>query len=202
MRDQLNATMLTNKRYCDESVHKHSCSVGEWVWFYKPRHQTGQCPKWSRLYSGPFRVMKRLSDIRYVTQQRPQSQPIVTHVDKLKKYEGTAPIDWVNAPVNLPAEPVEKQNEDEGTTTAQQAEHNSNQDTLPLLDKPHSISVETSSTHVKRAVASAGFPVSVESCWFQWYVPVYQCTPDQIHLLRNIVGVPIIFVQIVVSDRW
>jgi hypothetical protein len=94
--------------------------------------------------------MKHLGDISYAIQQRPQSQPRVTFVDKLKKHEETAPMDWVNAPVNSTAEPVEKQNEDECTTTAQQPEHNINQVTLPLLEKSHSINVETSSTHVTR----------------------------------------------------
>ena len=150
VRDQLNATMLTNKRYYDESVRKHSYSVGEWVWYYKPRNQTGQCPKWSRFYSGPFRIMERLSDINYVIQQRPQSQPIVTHVDKLKKYEGTTPIDWVNTPVDLAAEPVDTQNENECTTTAQQPEHNISQDTLPLPDQQHSINVDTNSAQATR----------------------------------------------------
>jgi hypothetical protein len=84
--------------------------------------------------------MKRLSDINYVIQQRPQSQPIVTHIDKLKKYEGTAPIDWVHAPVDLAADHADKQNENEGTTTAQQPEH---QDTVPLPDQQHSNNVDS-----------------------------------------------------------
>jgi hypothetical protein len=41
--------------------------------------------------------MKRLGEINYVIQQRSTSAKIVTHVGKLKKYEGPEPDDWTVA---------------------------------------------------------------------------------------------------------
>jgi hypothetical protein len=122
VRDHLNAAMLTNKRYYDESVHKHVYSVGEWVWYYKPRLQSGKSPKWSRLYSGPFRVVQRLSDITYVIQQRPQSQPLIAHIDKLKKYEGDIPTDWIDTPNSSPNDASEDQVSTEDPPPAQQTD--------------------------------------------------------------------------------
>jgi transposase InsO family protein len=94
VRENLNTSVLTNKRFYDEAAHRLTFSVGDWVWFYKPRQQTGKYPRWSRYYSGPFRIMKRLGEVNYVIQQRSTSAQIVTHVDKLKKYEGPEPDDW------------------------------------------------------------------------------------------------------------
>ena len=133
VRDHLNAAMQTNKRYYDESVHKHLYSVGEWVWYYKPRLQTGKSPKWSRLYSGPFRVMQRLSDITYVIQQRPQSQPLVTHIDKLKKYEGPIPTDWIDTSNSSSTDSSEGQDYTDDSPTAQHSDPNLCQENSPSV---------------------------------------------------------------------
>lgn len=133
VRDHLNAAMQTNKRYYDESVHKHLYSVGEWVWYYKPRLQSGKSPKWSRLYSGPFRIMQRLSDITYVIQQRPQSQPLVTHVDKLKKYEGPIPTDWNDTSNSSSTDSSEGQDHTDDSPTAQHSDPNLCQENSPSV---------------------------------------------------------------------
>jgi hypothetical protein len=44
VRKNLYTSLLTNKRYCDEAAHKLTFSVGDWVWFHKPRPQTGKYP--------------------------------------------------------------------------------------------------------------------------------------------------------------
>ena len=47
-----------------------------------------------RLYSGPYRVMSTFNDVNVVIQQSAKSQPIVTHIDKIKLYLGTPPADF------------------------------------------------------------------------------------------------------------
>jgi transposase InsO family protein len=94
VRDNLSQSMLTNKRYYDAAVNKHSYAINDWVWFYKPRNQTGKATKWTRYYSGPFRIVGRLGELNYILQQRPTSEQIVAHVDKLKAYVGPTPRDW------------------------------------------------------------------------------------------------------------
>ena len=88
-----------NKRHYDIRVkRKHQFNVGDWVWFYKPRHISGRSQKWERLYSGPYRIMNKFNNVNVTIQQKVASQSVVTHIDKLKPYFGETPADFT-APV-------------------------------------------------------------------------------------------------------
>ena len=76
------------------SAKKISYTVEEWAWFYKPRQQPCRTPKWARYYSGPFRIMTLFNNVNVVIQQSLTSQAITTHIDNLKKYYGSPPIDF------------------------------------------------------------------------------------------------------------
>ena len=94
VREQLQTTTVINKRYYDLKATKTRYKIGDWVWFYKPRHLPSRCPKWERLYSGPYRIMKTFNNVNVVIQQSASSQPIVTHIDKLKPFVGQPPADF------------------------------------------------------------------------------------------------------------
>ena len=64
---------------------------------YNPRRYTGRCPKWQRLYTGPYLVVQRLGMVNLVVQKSRRSKRFVTHVDKLKRCLSTTPASWVTA---------------------------------------------------------------------------------------------------------
>jgi len=37
--------------------------VGNWVYYFCPRHSVGRSPKWQRFYSGPFLVIEKLGPV-------------------------------------------------------------------------------------------------------------------------------------------
>lgn len=45
LRDNLQTVTNVNKRYYDLTVSKSNYKVGDWVWFYKPRHLPSRSPK-------------------------------------------------------------------------------------------------------------------------------------------------------------
>jgi hypothetical protein len=74
------------KRIYDASAHPISCQVGDLVWYFCPRTRVGTSPKWTRFYSGPFTVRRKINDVNYVIQRSAHSRPIVAHINKLKPY--------------------------------------------------------------------------------------------------------------------
>ena len=70
--------------------------VGEWVYFYSPRKLIGKSPKWQKMYSGPYLIVKQLGPVNFVLQQSKRSKPFVVHVDKIKKCKGNTPISWLS----------------------------------------------------------------------------------------------------------
>ena len=67
-----------------------------WVWLYSPRRYSGRCPKWQRLYSGPYLVVKQLGAVNVVLQKTARTKRFVSHVDKLKRCLSATPASWVD----------------------------------------------------------------------------------------------------------
>ena len=65
-----------------------------WVWYYYPRRFTGKSPKFQRMFTGPFLIVKILGAVNMVLQKGPRANPFVVHVDKLKRCYGPTPRDW------------------------------------------------------------------------------------------------------------
>lgn len=61
-----------------------SFSEGQSVYYFNPRRYCGRADKWSRKYTGPFRIIKVLTPVNLLLQKNPRSKPFVTHVDKVK----------------------------------------------------------------------------------------------------------------------
>ena len=82
------------KRYYNVGVKPKTFKVNDLVYYYYPRRYAGRTPKWSRVYSGVYRIEKVVNDAVYVIRKTPQSRPIVANVDKLKLYYGEVPMCW------------------------------------------------------------------------------------------------------------
>jgi hypothetical protein len=96
VRQQLRLASARCKRRIDIDVKPREFLIGSWVWFYSPRRCVGRSPKWQRNYSGPFLVVKQLSQVLYVIQKSRRAKEILTHADKLKPFLGSAPDSWLN----------------------------------------------------------------------------------------------------------
>jgi hypothetical protein len=84
------------KRYYDMRVRPSVFERGTWVYHYSPRRFIGKSPKWQRMYSGPYLVVKELGPVNVMLQQTRKSQPFVTHIDKVKACLGVTPESWLN----------------------------------------------------------------------------------------------------------
>ena len=85
------------KRSYDANVRKSKFELEQLVWYYYPRRYRGRLPKWSRFYTGPFRVEKLLNDVNYIIKKTPTSKGIVAHVDKLRAFHGPTPACWTSS---------------------------------------------------------------------------------------------------------
>ena len=72
------------KRNFDVRVKPVEFQVNDLVWCFCPRAHPGTSPKWTRFYSRPYRVVRKVNDVNYVIQLTPRSRQIIVHVDKLK----------------------------------------------------------------------------------------------------------------------
>jgi len=83
------------KRY-DMRVKPAVYKLGDWVYYFCPRHLVGRSPKWQRFYSGPFLVIEKLGSVNLRIQRSPRANPMVVHVNKIKHCMGTTPASWLD----------------------------------------------------------------------------------------------------------
>jgi predicted aspartyl protease len=94
------------KRNYDLRVRPTPYSVGNWVFYFSPRRYQQRSPKWQRLYSGPYLIIRKINDVNVVIRKTAKSNPLVTHIDKLKLCLGDTPVNWLSEPVG--GNPVEE----------------------------------------------------------------------------------------------
>jgi hypothetical protein len=86
VREHLGHSTGRNKRYYDFNAKPLEFNPGDLVWVFSPRTYKGRTPKWSRCYSGPFEVIRRVNAVNYAVRRTPRSVATVVHVNKLKPY--------------------------------------------------------------------------------------------------------------------
>jgi len=91
----LNANRMTN-RY-NLRVRPKQFNVGCWVYYYNPRRYVGKSPKWQKMFTGPFLVVRCIGPVNVVLQLSKRARPFVSHVDKLKPCLGPTPVSWLDA---------------------------------------------------------------------------------------------------------
>ena len=75
------------KDHYDAAVKPAEFQEGDLVWYFCPRARLGTSPKWTRFYSGPYRVVRKVNDVNYVIQLSPKSRQFVVHVNKIKRHQ-------------------------------------------------------------------------------------------------------------------
>jgi len=93
-REHLNAAAERRKDDYDIKAKKATFDVGDSVWYFYPRRYTQKSPKWSKNYTGPFKVVKVIEPCDYVLQRSKRAKPQVVHGDKLKRHYGEPLPDW------------------------------------------------------------------------------------------------------------
>ena len=83
--DQMGHKQDRQKELYDRRVHGEPFEPGDLVWLHCPAVPRGQSRKLHRPWTGPFRVVRKLSDATYRIQKvRVRRQRLVVHFDRLK----------------------------------------------------------------------------------------------------------------------
>ena len=104
-RECLGNSVQRNKRRYDLRSKPQEYQRGMWVWYYYPRRYMGRSPKWQRLFTGPYLIVKMLGKTNVVLQKSARSNTFVAHVDKLKKCFSTTPNTWLLEEVTVAETP-------------------------------------------------------------------------------------------------
>jgi len=90
------AAERSTKRY-DMRVKPTKYKVGDWVYYFCPRHRVGRSPKWQRFFSGPFLVIEILEAVNLRIQKSARANMMVVHLDKVKQCLGETPMSWLGS---------------------------------------------------------------------------------------------------------
>jgi len=101
VRKELGYAAERNKKYYDLRVRPQRYTVGEWVYYYNPRHYRGRQDKWSRKFSGPYLIIAVPSAVNVTIQRSRRAKPFTVHIDKVKPFLSDPPPSWI--PIQLPA---------------------------------------------------------------------------------------------------
>ena len=94
-RNKLKLSGAKQTKTYDRNAVLNKYSVGDWVWLSGVHRKKGICPKLVYKWEGPYLVTHRLSDVVYRIQKSEKSKPKVVHYDRLKRYNGEAPRNWL-----------------------------------------------------------------------------------------------------------
>jgi hypothetical protein len=75
---------LNNKRLYDRKAKLRSFEIGDLVYLYNPARKPGQCQKFHKPWTGPFKVTAKLSELNYEILSLNHKKQIV-HVNRLKE---------------------------------------------------------------------------------------------------------------------
>ena len=85
VRDKNGRVLDRQKEIYDQRVHGKPFATGDLVWLHSPAVPRGQSRKLHRPWSGPYRVVSKLSEVTYRIQNtRARRQRLVVHFDCLK----------------------------------------------------------------------------------------------------------------------
>jgi len=59
-RDALGLSADRSKKRYDMRVKPNAYAVGDWIFYFCPRHKVGRSPKWQNFYSGPYLTVEIL----------------------------------------------------------------------------------------------------------------------------------------------
>ena len=121
-RKNLKKAAIRQKKYFDRTSSDREFPVGSWVWWWFP--PKGK-QKFGRGWTGPYLIIRKMSEITYEIQRQPTSRSRVVHVDSLKKYESwEMPRSWLT----VPQRNVLDETENVSDISSSRSEHDSMED--------------------------------------------------------------------------
>ena len=86
VRDHLQVSHQRQKEIYDRKVHGEPYKKDDLVWLYNPATPSGQSKKLHHPWTGPYKILNRISDADYRIQEVfGKRAPSVVHFDRLKK---------------------------------------------------------------------------------------------------------------------
>ena len=102
VREHTSWSVQRQKRLYDLRAKDRCLQVGQLVWYNLPPQKTGTAARKLRCRrQGPFAVMAKLDDVRYVIKKGPKQKPMKVHVDYLLPYMGQKKLRWVHRELDL-----------------------------------------------------------------------------------------------------
>ncbi|KAK3104448.1 hypothetical protein FSP39_002287 [Pinctada imbricata] len=92
-RETLKKSSERQKRNYDRIVRELNYDIGDLVRRSQPKIAKGTKQKLSRIWTGPWIIVKRLSEVLYQIKHSKNSKPVIIHADNLKPYKGTRTTD-------------------------------------------------------------------------------------------------------------
>ena len=86
-RDNIAKAADAMKENYDQRVRVKSYDENQKVWFFHPRRKIGTTTKFIRQWTGPFVVVRKMSDVLYRIKNPKNKKLSVVHVDKLHEYQ-------------------------------------------------------------------------------------------------------------------
>jgi hypothetical protein len=87
-RENTKKSSQRQKNYFDRNVRETNYEVGQLVRRSQPKVGKGEKLKLARKWTGPWVIVKRLSEVLYQIQHSKQSKPVIVHADNIKQYRG------------------------------------------------------------------------------------------------------------------
>jgi hypothetical protein len=145
VRQHLGKAASRRKAQYDVGVKESSFQRGDWVWYFCPRKKVGLSPKMQRWYDGPFLIVRVIDSHTLVIQRSKRAKPKVVHKDKVKKYNGDAPMSWLQDRATMKQGDIEGQSTQSGDTTQSPTRSVPlPSDTTPIESVPRNDSTELS----------------------------------------------------------
>ncbi|KAK3084183.1 hypothetical protein FSP39_009670 [Pinctada imbricata] len=88
-RETLKKSSERQKRNYDRIVRELNYDIGDLVRRSQPKIAKGTKQKLSQIWTGPWIIVKRLSEVLYQIKHSKNSKPVIIHADNLKPYKGT-----------------------------------------------------------------------------------------------------------------
>lgn len=117
VRERLRTNHMKEEELYNRKEHGPPLQEGEKVWLFTPAVPKGDSRKFHRPWTGPYRVLKRLSEVNYRIQHLQNYKKQVVHFDRLKPYANqTSACNTPQRDHVPPKEPLPSRSEKHPTT--------------------------------------------------------------------------------------
>jgi len=86
VRQRINSQSLRSKARYDQKARQIHFKEGQEVWFYNPRRFKGKAPKLQNNWEGPYKIIKKLSDVVFGIQKSSRHKSKIVHVDRMAPF--------------------------------------------------------------------------------------------------------------------